>query len=60
MGGGTVVFMGNASVTDIEGAVSLGYNSVAGYGSARPAARYLGWSMSYADGTIGAFDPPPR
>lgn len=58
MGGGTVVFMGNASVTDIEGAVNLGYNSVAGYGSARPAARYLGWSMSYADGTIGAFDPP--
>lgn len=58
LGGGTVVFMGNASVDDIEGAKDLGFQSVVGYNFYRPLAKYVGWTTSYADGNPGPFDLP--
>jgi hypothetical protein len=57
-GGGGTVFMGNASVQDIEGAVNLGFNSVDGYNRYRPSAKYLGWTTTYANGNLGHFDLP--
>ncbi len=57
-GGGATVFMATRKLAQSWGD-AIGINSVSGYSSAS-GARYLGWSMDYAGGTIaGGGAPPP-
>ena len=51
LGGGTTVFMASTHLAASWG-TAIGVNSVSAYGATARSARYLGWSMDYAGGTI--------